>query len=111
MASERPCRRPGPCGRAGGARSAVWDRDGRQWGPGLRFFARPVGAPFALRGEAEDLVPVSGGFRLQFESWLERRYSAADLSNQWALNDRQANSMTIAARLVPLWGREERGTK
>jgi hypothetical protein len=82
-----------------------------KWGPGLRFFARPVAVPFGLRGEAEDLVPGSGGFRLQFESWLERRYSVADLSNQWALNDRQAGSLTVAARLVPLWGREEHGTK
>ena len=44
-----------------------------KWGPGLRFFARPAPASFGLHGEGEDFIPASGGFRLQFESWLERR--------------------------------------
>ncbi len=81
------------------------------WGPGLRFFARPAAASFGLRGEAEELVPSSGGFRLQLESWLERHYSVSDVNNQWALNDRQLNSLAVAARLAPLWGREEHGSK
>jgi hypothetical protein len=82
-----------------------------RWGPGLRFFARPAATTLGLRGEAEELVPTSGGFRLQFESWLERRGSLADLSTRWALNDRQVSSLAVAARLVPLWGREERGDR
>jgi len=82
-----------------------------KWGPGLRFFARPAPARFGLHGEGEELIPSSGGFRLQFESWLERRYSVSDLNLQWALNEREINSLTTAARLVPLWAREEHDTK
>jgi hypothetical protein len=80
-----------------------------KWGPGLRFFARPAASNFGLRGEAEELVPSSGSFRLQFESWLERRYSVGDLNSQWALNDRQVTSLAGAARLVPFWSHEEGG--
>jgi hypothetical protein len=82
-----------------------------KWGPGLRFFARLAPAAFGLRGEVEELVPVSGGFHLQFESWMERRYSVSDLNNQWGLNDRQVTALSVAARLVPLWARGERGEK
>jgi hypothetical protein len=82
-----------------------------KWGPGLRFFARPAPASLELRGATEDLVPSSGGFRVQFESWLERRYSVADLNAAWGLNDRQIGSLSAAARLVPLWSRGEHGEK
>src|SRR5207244_9162687 len=84
---------------------------GVKWGQGLRFFARPAPASFGLHGEGEELIPSSGGFRLQFESWLERRYSVSDLNLQWGLNDREVDSLAIAARLVPLWAREEHDTK
>src|SRR5262249_9262069 len=84
---------------------------GVKWGPGLRFFVRPAPAQFGLHGEGEGLIPASGGFRLQFESWLERRYSVSDLNLQWALNEREVNSLTTAARLVPLWAREEHDAK
>jgi hypothetical protein len=80
---------------------------GVKWGPGLRFFARPAPAAFGLHGEGEMLVPDSGGFRLQFESWLEKRYSVADVNLQWGLNEGEVQSLTTAARLVPLWGPEE----
>jgi hypothetical protein len=82
-----------------------------KWGPGLRFFARPSAPVAGLSGESEELVPSSGAFRLQFESWLERRYPIADLNTRWALNDHQVTSMTVAARLVPMWGRAEQGDK
>jgi hypothetical protein len=84
---------------------------GIKWGPGLRFFVRPAPSTFGLHGEGEELVPASGGFRMQFESWLERHYSVADLCIQWGLNEREVSSLTEAARLVPLFGREEHDSK
>jgi hypothetical protein len=77
-----------------------------RFGPGLRFFLDPLGAPLGLFGEAEYLIPDSPAFLLEWEAYLTRRYPTMDdLLNAWGLVDRDLKDFDFrqAARLIPLW--------
>jgi hypothetical protein len=82
---------------------------GVRWGPGLRFFLNPIDVDAGLRGDVEELLPASEVFRVEFEAWLQRRGGVGDISAAWGLNDRHLESLQVAARLVPLWPRDEPG--
>ena len=74
-----------------------------KWGPGLRFFLDPLSRHMGLTGEAQFLVPDSPAFRLQWESYLHRRYAnPEEARGKWALADR-FQSFTDLSRLIPLW--------
>jgi hypothetical protein len=84
---------------------------GLRWGPGLRFILDPIQVDGALRGDIEELLPTSTACRIEFEAWLQQRGSAGDINIAWALNDRHLESLQVAARLVPLWHRQEAGSE
>jgi hypothetical protein len=83
--------------------------NGVRWGPGLRFFLNPIDVDASLRGDVEELLPASEAFRVEFEAWLQKRGGVGDTSAAWGLNDRHLESLQVAARLVPLWRRDEPG--
>ncbi len=77
-----------------------------KFGPGLRFFLDPLAHPLRISLEADDLVPDSAGFRLEWEAYLSRKYRSADeLLASWAILDREVDTYAHAAALVPLWSR------
>ncbi len=74
-----------------------------KWGPGLRFFLDPLARHVGLGGENSFLVPDSPAYRLEWESFLARKYAnPEEARNKWALMDR-FTSFAQLARLVPLW--------
>ena len=76
-----------------------------KWGPGLRFFLDPLARHVAVTGENALLVPDSAAYRLEWESFLARKYGDAENARiKWALMDR-IPTFTQLARLVPLWAR------
>lgn len=92
-----------------------------RFGPGLRFFADPLGEKIGLPNEADYLVPDSPGWRLEWEAFLARKYSSSrTLGTAWGLVDdlhapaaegntpsKPGGDFTKAARLVPLWSRNK----
>ncbi len=74
-------------------------------GPGLRFFLDPLSDRMALAGEAENIVPTTDGFRMDFQAWLSRRYerNVGDLNRGWGIQNQDLPDFTVASRCVPLW--------
>ncbi|MDH7482563.1 MAG: hypothetical protein QHH26_11415 [Armatimonadota bacterium] len=80
-----------------------------KFGPGLRFFVDPFTERLAPVGDTESMFPASPSFRIEYSSWLSRKYNNTQtLSTQWALTDYVIKTYTEAARLIPLW-RQGRG--
>ena len=74
-----------------------------KWGAGLRFFLDPLARHLGLNGELPFLIPDLPAFRLEWESYLRRRYaSPEEARGKWALMDR-FKSFADLSRLVPLW--------
>jgi len=77
-----------------------------KFGPGLRFFLDPLAHPIRVTLEADDLVPDSAGFRLEWEAYLSRKYRSVDeLLASWAILDREVETYSHAATLIPFWSR------
>lgn len=75
-------------------------------GPGLRFFLDPLARRLALSEETSYLVPDSEAFRIEWETFLTRRYgNPQDLQEKWKLSE-SFGSISEMARLVPLWSRD-----
>ena len=74
-------------------------------GAGFRFFLDPLTDQIGLDGEVSNLVPTTQGFRLDFQAWLDKKYShnLNDLNQAWGIKDRNLPDFTIAARCFPLW--------
>lgn len=74
-----------------------------KWGAGLRFFLDPLAKHLGLSGEAPFLVPDSTAFRLEWESFLTRKYGNVQaIRNKWGLL-KKIEKISDIARLVPLW--------
>ena len=74
-----------------------------KWGPGLRFFLDPLAKHLGLFGEAPFLVPDSTAFRLEWESYITRKYASAQtIREKWGILAK-FTSITELSRLVPLW--------
>jgi len=79
-----------------------------KFGSGLRFFLDPLGPPIALDGDAENFVPDSPAFRLEWEAFLSRKYQTMDaLATAWSLMDRDIRDHRAASGLIPLWSRSK----
>lgn len=78
-------------------------------GPGLRFFLDPLTEQVGFRGEVENVIPTSDGYRLDFEAWLNQKYNhnVDDLNRGWGIMDKNLPDFKVAARSLPLWS----GTK
>jgi hypothetical protein len=77
---------------------------GIKFGKGLRFLLDPLARHLGLAGEYENLIPESEGFRLEWESWLERTYAGVeDVRSRWSLTEHEPKSYDELARYVPLW--------
>jgi hypothetical protein len=75
-----------------------------KFGKGLRFLLDPLARHLGLADEVETLIPESEGFRLEWESWLERNYpSVEDARARWSMGEYEPKSYTELARYVPLW--------
>ncbi len=75
-----------------------------KFGKGLRFLLDPLARHLGLAGEFETLIPESEGFRLEWESWLERNYPGVeDARSRWAMGENEPKSYDELARYVPLW--------
>jgi hypothetical protein len=75
-----------------------------KFGKGLRFFYDPFGSTFGISGLAENLIPSSTIFRIEYASWLSRRYRyPRELSDSWGILRYNVTSFEEAARLIPLW--------
>ena len=74
-------------------------------GPGFRFFVDPLTGSIGLDGEVDNVIPTSDGFRLDFEAWLNRKYShnVDDLNKGWGIKERDLPDFATAARCLPLW--------
>jgi len=74
-------------------------------GPGFRFFLDPLVDKIGFRGEVQNLVPTTDGYRLEFQAWLDKKYGHTidDLNNGWGIRDRDLPDFATAARCLPLW--------
>lgn len=78
-------------------------------GPGFRFFRDPLTGSIGMQGEVENLIPTTEGYQLDFQAWLDRKYSHSvdDLNRAWGIADRSTGSappdFATAARSIPLW--------
>ena len=77
---------------------------GIKFGKGLRFLLDPLARHLGLADEYETIIPESEGFRLEWESWLERTYPGVeDARSRWAMGENAPKSHGELARYVPLW--------
>lgn len=75
-----------------------------KFGKGLRFFADPIASKADLTGELSSLIPDSTNFRLEFESYLAKKYqNVGSVNSAWGVKDKDIKSFQQAARLIPLW--------
>ncbi|HEV2471099.1 MAG TPA: hypothetical protein VGS41_00425, partial [Chthonomonadales bacterium] len=73
-------------------------------GAGLRFFLDPITSELGLSGLYDYVVPDSPEFRLEWEAYLERKYSSADeIRQSWGLTEGDFSSFAQLATLIPLW--------
>jgi hypothetical protein len=80
---------------------------GIKFGKGLRFFLDPLARRIGFQGEADYLVPDSEAFRLEFESFLARRYpNFAELKQGWGVTEGDFTKHEQLARLMPLWAND-----
>lgn len=74
-----------------------------RFGKGLRFWVDPFINEMGLRGETPHLIPDSGMYQIELESWLRKRYpDIAALAREWRLSG-EIKTYDQAARLIPLW--------
>jgi hypothetical protein len=78
-----------------------------KFGPGLRFILDPFSAGDGTVGQEDMVFPSSDSFRTAFYEWLRRRVGPGTLNINWRLNDRRLSGLEEAARLVPLWPRND----
>ncbi len=74
-------------------------------GPGFRFFLDPLTGNIGFGGEVESVIPTSGGYRLDFQAWLNRRYNhnVDDLNKGWGIKEHDLPDFETASRCLPLW--------
>ncbi|MFN3652480.1 MAG: hypothetical protein ACK47B_23130 [Armatimonadota bacterium] len=76
-------------------------------GPGLRFILDPFDAGDGTLGQEEGVFPTSDEFRAAFQEWLERRSNLHGINIRWRTTDRRIPGVEEAARLVPMWARND----
>ncbi len=77
-----------------------------EFGKGLRFFLDPLRVDSALVAQADGgMIPTSENFRIQFQSWLLRRYgnSLVRLRTSWGVKNNDIPDFATAVRCRPLW--------
>ncbi len=74
-------------------------------GPGFRFFLDPLTAHIGFGGEVESVIPTSSGYRLEFQAWLNKKYShnVDDLNRGWGIKEHDLPDFETASRCLPLW--------
>ena len=73
-------------------------------GKGLRFFIDPFSEKFGMRGEMQNLIPVSKAYRIEYSAWLSRKYgNPRDLTLAWGILKHDMTSFDEATRIIPLW--------
>ena len=78
-----------------------------KFGKGLRFFLDPLARHLSLADETDYLFPDSNTFKLEWESYLNRRYPNIDEVNKsWDLGEETLKSTRDLARLRPLWAND-----
>lgn len=81
---------------------------GVKFGSGLRFLLDPFVAGDGTVGREDTVFPSSASFRKAFAEWLQRRHGGIlTLNTSWRLRDKRVHSMDEAARLVPMWDRND----
>ncbi len=78
-----------------------------KFGPGFRFLLDPFATGDGTVGQEDLVFPSSDAFRIAFREWLSRRVGVHSLNVSWRLNDRRIQSLEQAARLVPMWSRND----
>jgi len=78
-----------------------------KFGPGLRFVMDPFSAGDGTIGQEDLVFPASPAFRQAFKEWLQKRYGINAINTSWRMADRRIPGMEEAARLVPLWSRND----
>ncbi len=74
-----------------------------KFGPGLRFFYNPTGASSTLNPEDNHLIPSSEIFHIEWERFIEKKYSQpGSVSESWSIG-KTIHSMAVLSRLIPLW--------
>jgi len=80
-----------------------------KFGKGLRYFIDPFAERLKLSEMSDTVFPTSKAFRIEYSSWLSKRYSStADLGGSWGLGTHELSSFETAASVIPLW-RKSRG--
>lgn len=73
-------------------------------GPGFRGLVNPLGALLQFPGQDLQFVPDSKLFRIEFENFLRKKYTAVEtVKRAWALRASSIESFATMAQLVPLW--------
>lgn len=78
-----------------------------KFGPGLRFILDPFAAGDGTVGQEDLVFPSSEAFRKGFGDWLKRQGGIPSLNNRWRTNDQRIPGFQEAARLVPMWSRND----
>ncbi len=78
-----------------------------KYGSGLRFILDPFSAGDGTVGQEDGVFPSSEGFRKAFQTWLSRRRGMNALNVAWRLGDKKLLTFEEAARLIPLWARND----
>ncbi|MBM3459104.1 MAG: hypothetical protein FJX77_11305, partial [Armatimonadetes bacterium] len=78
-----------------------------KFGPGLRFLLDPFSAGDGSVGQEDLVFPSSVAFRTAFGEWLARRYGIGTTNLNWQMTDRRFTTKEVAARLIPLWPRND----
>ena len=79
-----------------------------KFGPGLRFLLDPFAAGDGSVGEEDGVFPAAPAFRSSYQDWLQRQSGGiAALNVRWRMADRHADSFEVAARLVPMWAKND----
>jgi hypothetical protein len=79
-----------------------------KFGPGLRFLLDPFAAGDGSVGREELVFPSSPAFHEAFKEWLTRRTGGIlSLNLHWRTTDRRINDYEQAARMIPLWARND----
>jgi len=78
-----------------------------RFGPGLRFVLDPFSAGDGTVGLEDSVFPSSEAFRTAFRDWLKRRGGIPTLNTQWRTNDKRIPGFEEAARLVPMWPKND----
>jgi len=75
-----------------------------KFGKGLRFFSDPFGSNLGISGQLDSLIPISPAFRIEYASWLSKKYRyPRELSDSWGIIRYDVATFEEAARLIPLW--------